>query len=104
MYQGSTTSNECSDQISAESDELIDIYVIADQDPKRGDINFLSIGPPAFLLSPLLRHFFVDPRLWGLVRIPRCWTSLCKHDLISRTSYDPILPSERHFKILFINL
>ncbi|KAJ7242372.1 hypothetical protein B0H12DRAFT_1132487 [Mycena haematopus] len=99
MYQGSTTSNEL----------MIDSYVIADQDPKRGDINFLSIGPPAFLLSPLLRHFFVDPRLWGLVRIPRCWTSLCKvarcqSGILHRTSYDPILPSERHFKILFINL
>ncbi|KAJ7113201.1 hypothetical protein C8R44DRAFT_856168 [Mycena epipterygia] len=42
-----TTSNECSDQISAESDGLIASYGIADRDPKRGDINFLSIGPLA---------------------------------------------------------
>ncbi|KAJ7912716.1 hypothetical protein B0H13DRAFT_1874559 [Mycena leptocephala] len=71
-----TTSNECSDQISAESDGLIGSYGIADRDPKRGDINFLSIGPPPHLPSPFLHHFFLDPRLWGLVRIPRCWPSI----------------------------
>ncbi|KAJ7926601.1 hypothetical protein B0H13DRAFT_2265856 [Mycena leptocephala] len=42
-----TTSNKCSDQISAESDGLIGSYGIADRDPKRGDINFLSMGPLA---------------------------------------------------------
>lgn len=47
MYKQNTTSNECSDQISAESDGLIGSYGIADRDPKRGDINFLSIGPLA---------------------------------------------------------
>ncbi|KAJ7935871.1 hypothetical protein B0H13DRAFT_1947385 [Mycena leptocephala] len=35
MYKQNTTSNECSDQISAESDWLIGSYGIADQDPKR---------------------------------------------------------------------
>jgi hypothetical protein len=40
MYKQNTTSNECSDQISAESDGLIGSYGIADRDPKRGDINF----------------------------------------------------------------
>ncbi|KAJ7203540.1 hypothetical protein GGX14DRAFT_651551 [Mycena pura] len=47
MYRQNTTSNECSDQISADSDGLIGSYGIADRDPKRGGINFLSIGPLA---------------------------------------------------------
>jgi hypothetical protein len=65
MYNQNTTSSECSDQISAESDGLIGSYGIADRDPKRGDINFLSIGPlasfaiaisPSFLLVSLDRR------------------------------------------------
>ncbi|KAJ7756055.1 hypothetical protein DFH07DRAFT_940740 [Mycena maculata] len=61
MYKQNTTSNECSDQIST-GDGLIGSYGIAARDPKRRDINFLSIGP---LASPYLHHFFFDPRLGG---------------------------------------
>ncbi|KAJ7820906.1 hypothetical protein B0H13DRAFT_2451087 [Mycena leptocephala] len=62
-----TTSNECSDQISAESDGLIGSYGIADRDPKRGDINFISIGPLAsfaIAISPpfLPRSTTLGPR------------------------------------------
>ncbi|KAJ7464042.1 hypothetical protein FB451DRAFT_1179882 [Mycena latifolia] len=46
-HKKNTTSNECSDQISTESDGLIGSYGIADRDPKRRDINFLSIRPLA---------------------------------------------------------
>ncbi|KAJ7752222.1 hypothetical protein DFH07DRAFT_774511 [Mycena maculata] len=71
MYKQNTASNKCSDQISTDSDGLIGSYGIADRDPKRGDINFLSDHSP-HLPSPFLHHFFLDPRLW----IPRCWPSI----------------------------
>ncbi|KAJ7797254.1 hypothetical protein B0H14DRAFT_2619121 [Mycena olivaceomarginata] len=64
-------------QISAESDGLIESYSTADQDPKRGDINFLPSDGSPLLPSPFLRHFFVDPPPLGLVLILRCWASLC---------------------------
>jgi hypothetical protein len=46
MYKQRTTSNECSDQTSAES------YNITDWDPKRGD-TIIAIGP----LASLHGHF-----------------------------------------------
>ncbi|KAJ7722077.1 hypothetical protein DFH07DRAFT_946779 [Mycena maculata] len=55
------------------NDGLIGSYGITDRDPNRGDINFLSTP---HLPSPFLHHFFLDPRLWGLVRIPQRWPSI----------------------------
>ncbi|KAJ7773587.1 hypothetical protein DFH07DRAFT_801241 [Mycena maculata] len=73
MYKQNTSSNECSDQISADSDGLIGSDGITDRDPSRGDINFLSTP---HLPSPFLHHFFLDPRLWGLIRILQGWPSI----------------------------
>jgi hypothetical protein len=77
MYKQSTTSNECSDQISAENDRLMESYGTADRDPKCGDINFLPSDGSPHLPSPFLRHFIVDPGPLGLVLILRCWAYLC---------------------------
>jgi len=76
IYEQSTTSNEGSDQISAQSDGLIESYGIADRNPRRGDINFLPSDRSPHLPRPFLLHFFVDPRLLGLVLIPWCWASV----------------------------
>ncbi|KAJ7920449.1 hypothetical protein B0H13DRAFT_1986979 [Mycena leptocephala] len=71
MYKQNTTSNECSDQISAESDGLIGSYGIADRDPKRGDINFLSIGPLASFAIAISPPFL--PRSTTLGARQSCW-------------------------------
>jgi hypothetical protein len=83
MYKQNTTSNECSDQISAESDGLIGSYGIADRDPKRGDINFLSIGPlasfaiaisPPFLPRSTTLGARSDPPMLAF-HLKRYWTA-----------------------------
>ena len=63
------TSNEGPDQISAESDGLIESYGIADRNPRRGGIKLLPSDRSPRLSWPFLHHFFVDPRLLGLVMI-----------------------------------
>ncbi|KAJ7811451.1 hypothetical protein B0H13DRAFT_2146377, partial [Mycena leptocephala] len=76
MYKQNTTSNECSDEISAESDGLIGSYGIADRDPKRGDINFLSIGPLALFAIAISPPF-----------LPRSTTLGARLDLPITTSF-----------------
>ncbi|KAJ7745902.1 hypothetical protein DFH07DRAFT_942742 [Mycena maculata] len=49
--------DDIDDQISAESDGLIECYGIADRDPKRGDINFLLIGQLISLALAISRRF-----------------------------------------------
>ncbi|KAJ7114502.1 hypothetical protein C8R44DRAFT_740637 [Mycena epipterygia] len=77
MYEQSRTSNEGSDQISAESDGLIESYGNADRDPRRGDTDL----PLLHLPSPFLHHFFVDPRVFRLVLIARSWASVANADI-----------------------
>jgi hypothetical protein len=75
LCEQSTTSNEGPDQISTESDELI---VTASGIGVRGVGDNFNFLPSDHLPWPFLRHwhFFVDPRLLGLVLIPRCWASV----------------------------
>ncbi|KAJ6472263.1 hypothetical protein DFH09DRAFT_1110388 [Mycena vulgaris] len=70
-------------QISAESDGLIGSYGIADRDPKRGDINFLSIGPlasfaiaisPPFLPRSTTLGARSDPPMLAF-HLKRSWTA-----------------------------
>src|ERR1700743_1614036 len=75
-YEQSMTSNEGLDRISAGSDGLIESYGIADRKSRRGDINFLPSDRSPRLSWPFLHHFFVNPRLLGLVLIPRFHASV----------------------------
>jgi hypothetical protein len=75
LCEQSTTSNGGPDQISTESDELI---VTASGIGVRGVGDNFNFLPSDHLPWPFLHHwhFFVDPRLLGLVLIPRCWASV----------------------------
>jgi hypothetical protein len=75
MWEESTISSAGSDQISAESDALIQSFDIGDQNPKRGDVNSLP-SPLTLLAAPISPPIPRRPTTFGLVLVPRYWASV----------------------------